>query len=353
MGAELGGGGRASGASRPPCPPPQPAPPRRPPAPLAAAPAAGAPGGRAAAPSFLAAFWKFLRPHTIRGTLLGSVAVTARALLEQPAPLAALPWAALFPRACLGVLALLAGNGYIVGVNQIYDVEIDAVNKPFLPVAAGELSPGLAWVLVLALAAGGLVVTASTFGPAITALYAFGLFLGTAYSVPPLRLKSHPVPAFLIIATVRGFLLNVGVFSAVRAALGLPFVWSPAALFITCFVTVFATAIAVTKDLPDVEGDAKFGVETFATKLGVARVASLGVGLLAANYVGAAVLAIAKPDAFFRPHFALAAHLALGACLALLRTRLAAAAYSQAAIAAFYRGVWYLFYAEYALLPFL
>lgn len=43
----------------------------------------------------------------------------------------------LLPRALLGVLCLLCGNGYIVGINQIYDVDIDAVNKPFLPVAAG------------------------------------------------------------------------------------------------------------------------------------------------------------------------------------------------------------------------
>jgi 4-hydroxybenzoate polyprenyltransferase len=43
----------------------------------------------------------------------------------------------LLPRAALGVLALLCGNGYIVGINQVYDVDIDVVNKPFLPVAAG------------------------------------------------------------------------------------------------------------------------------------------------------------------------------------------------------------------------
>jgi homogentisate solanesyltransferase len=61
---------------------------------------------------------------------------------------------ALLPRAVLGVLALLCGNGYIVGINQIYDVDIDAVNKPFLPVAAGELSPTTAWLLCIALAAG-------------------------------------------------------------------------------------------------------------------------------------------------------------------------------------------------------
>ena len=37
----------------------------------------------------------------------------------------------------MGVLALLCGNGYIVGINQIYDVDIDIVNKPFLPIASG------------------------------------------------------------------------------------------------------------------------------------------------------------------------------------------------------------------------
>lgn len=68
-------------------------------------------------------------------------------------PLQLIDWA-LLPRALLGVLALLCGNGYIVGINQIYDVDIDAVNKPFLPVAAGELSQGTAWLLCLALAAG-------------------------------------------------------------------------------------------------------------------------------------------------------------------------------------------------------
>ena len=154
--------------------------------------------------------------------------MTARSLLEQGAPLASLDWAGLAPRAALGVLALLAGNGFIVGINQIYDVEIDVVNKPFLPVAAGELSPKAAWILVVALAAAGVALSWGVFGREIGTLYAFGLTLGAVYSVPPLRLKTKPVPAFLIIATVRGFLLNFGVYSAVRAALGLQFIWSPA-----------------------------------------------------------------------------------------------------------------------------
>ena len=50
---------------------------------------AGQPAGAALGPiqrlvTFQQAFWKFLRPHTIRGTILGSIAVTARALIESP-----------------------------------------------------------------------------------------------------------------------------------------------------------------------------------------------------------------------------------------------------------------------------
>ena len=57
---------------------------------------------------------------------------TRRALYESPQFLPLLP--ALLPRAMLGVLALLLGNLFIVGINQIFDVDIDRVNKPYLPV---------------------------------------------------------------------------------------------------------------------------------------------------------------------------------------------------------------------------
>ena len=43
------------------------------------------------------------------------------------------------------------------------------------------------------------------------------------------------------------------------------------------FVTVFATVIAITKDLADIEGDRQFKIETFATRLGPERLAFCGV----------------------------------------------------------------------------
>lgn len=76
------------------------------------------------------------------------------------------------------------------------------VNKPYLPIAAGDLSVQSAWLLVILFAVTGILIVGLNFGPFITFLYCFGLFLGTIYSVPPFRMKRFPVAAFLIIATV-------------------------------------------------------------------------------------------------------------------------------------------------------
>lgn len=82
-----------------------------------------------------------------------------------------------------------------------------------------------------------------------------GWTLGAIYSVPPFRTKRNPILAGLTIATVRGFLLNSGVYYAVKDSIGASFSWSPKVSFIARFMTIFATVIAVTKDLPDTEGD--------------------------------------------------------------------------------------------------
>lgn len=75
-------------------------------------------------PMFFSAFWSFLRPHTITGTTLGSLSILARAVYETRT---IFPYGALVRQTTLGLLALLCGNGYIVGINQIYDVDIDKV----------------------------------------------------------------------------------------------------------------------------------------------------------------------------------------------------------------------------------
>ncbi|XP_061360735.1 homogentisate solanesyltransferase, chloroplastic [Gastrolobium bilobum] len=294
------------------------------------------------------ACWRFLRPHTIRGTSLGSVALVARALIENSNMI---KWSLLF-KAFSGLFALICGNGYIVGINQIYDISIDKVNKPYLPIAAGDLSVQSAWFLVIFFAAAGLLIVALNFGPFIFSLYTLGLFLGTIYSVPPFRMKRFPVAAFLIIATVRGFLLNFGVYYATRAALGLSFEWSSPVVFITTFVTLFALVIAITKDLPDVEGDRKYQISTFATKLGVRNIAFLGSGILLINYIVSISAAIYMPQAF-RRWLLIPAHMIFALSLIYQARILEQANYTKEAISGFYRFIWNLFYAEYAIFPFI
>ncbi len=126
----------------------------------------------------LPALIKFLRPHTVRGTILASVTGVARAISEQPEGLAALWQWALLPRAVAGMIALICGNVYIVGINQIYDVEIDKVNKPFLPIAAGEMSELKAWIAVLLCASVGTSLVWRLFSPILFKLYVFGLTIG-------------------------------------------------------------------------------------------------------------------------------------------------------------------------------
>lgn len=293
--------------------------------------------------------YKFLRPHTIRGTVLASVTGVARALLEVRG-LGLITWA-LLPNAFAGMLALLCGNAFIVGINQIYDVNIDKVNKPFLPVAAGEMSPKAAWALVLATGVLGPLIVHQLFSPMIFGLYMFGTVIGTLYSVPPFRFKRFPVAAGLTIACVRGFLLNFGVYYAAREALGLTFAWNPSVAFLARFMTVFAGVIAVTKDLPDIDGDRKFDIQTLSTRLGVAPIAKAATGVLFLNYVGAVATALMAPAGMYNRAFMAVGHALAAGWLVLSFRKLKPE--SPASVKAYYKRIWDLFYLEYVMYPFI
>ncbi len=73
--------------------------------------------------------WRFSRPHTVIGTALSVIGlwVIAATTLEVAPPVWDL---------AATLVAGLTVNIAIVGVNQLTDVEIDRVNKPFLPIAA-------------------------------------------------------------------------------------------------------------------------------------------------------------------------------------------------------------------------
>jgi homogentisate phytyltransferase / homogentisate geranylgeranyltransferase len=288
----------------------------------------------AAAAARAAALWRFTRPHTVIGTAASVAGLYVIAAAADPGfgvadRLGDLAW------------TLLAGfcvNVYIVGVNQLEDVEIDRVNKPFLPLAAGDMTVAAARRVVAACAVIPIVLALSQ-GAVETVAVLAGLAVGTAYSVPPLRLKRFPLLAALSITLVRSLVVNLGV--ALHFTDRVPeAVWA-----LTLFVLPFSFAIAILKDVPDAEGDRRFRIATFTLRLGAARVLRIALGALTTAYLG---MAIAGP-------------LVLESCqpVVLAATHLAALAWlwrmSRAAdpreFTSFYMGVWRLFFLEYALVP--
>jgi homogentisate phytyltransferase/homogentisate geranylgeranyltransferase len=281
----------------------------------------------------LVALWRFGRPHTVIGTLTSIAGLYLIAVAQDSAPgVGDLAW------------TLVAGYGvnvFIVGLNQITDVEIDRINKPYLPIAAGDLTMTQAWWIVGACGAVP-VVLAATQGAVELAGVLAGLAVGVIYSVPPLRLKRFPALASLCISGVRSVVVNLAVYAHFAGAIAGP-VWA-----LTLFVAPFSFAIAILKDVPDIEGDRRYQIVTFTLRLGARRVLAIGVGALVAAYVGMAVLGPLLLGGDVQP-VVLAAGNLVALAVALAGARRVDVGDGDS-FWRFYMRVWMLFFAEYALM---
>ena len=287
--------------------------------------------------------WRFSRPHTIVGTTLSVLGLYVIAVASLPAlgageGLGDLAWT---------LLAALCVNVFIVGLNQLEDVEIDRVNKPQLPIAAGDLAPGAARTIVLVAFAVPLVL-AITQGALELAAVGVAMAAGVAYSSPPLRLKRRPVVAALAITGVRAVVVNLGVYGHFALAFGGDLEIAGAVWALTLFVVPFSFAIAVLKDVPDIEGDRRFGIRTFSVRAGPERVLAVGMASLTLAY-GAMALAGPLLVDGVQPVVLALGHLALLAVLWRWARRVDV--HDRAAFTRFYLGVWTLFFAEYVLVP--
>lgn len=299
----------------------------------------------------LSQLWKFSRPHTIIGTSLSILAIYWIALSSTHSSIAVadgipFEWTNLWQ--LLGVwIACLCGNVYIVGLNQLYDVEIDRVNKPDLPLASGKLSMISGWSIV-GLTGFLAIAIALILGQWLFITVATSLAIGTAYSLPPIRLKQFPLLAAFCILTVRGCIVNLGLFAHFNHILGgnekLPLsIW-----ILTGFILVFTIAIAIFKDVPDLEGDRQYQIQTFTLILGKSTVFNLTCWAIVLAYLGTISAGI-----FLLPMvntwFFVGIHIIL---LAVLWWRSQDVDLEQkVAIADFYQFIWQLFFLEYLLFP--
>lgn len=211
-------------------------------------------------------YWEFSRPFTLIAPALGMLSggVTA---LGAGHPLE------LTPRliASIVVGTLMAGvlNAASNAINQIYDLEVDRVNKPQRPLPSGRISHREAGWLTLFLYLFALAlawwVNWQCFALALTAA-----ILTVIYSVPPLRTKKYGVWANVTIAVPRGLMLKVAGWSTVR---GVTHDWEP--WYIGLVFGSFLLGASTTKDFADMKGDAAGGCRTLPVVYGPRRAAKM------------------------------------------------------------------------------
>jgi 4-hydroxybenzoate polyprenyltransferase len=215
-----------------------------------------------------AALWLELsRPFTLVAPALGVLSGAITAAGAEPRDSWTLDLVGYTLIGALMAAILNAGNN---ALNQIYDLEIDRVNKPQRPLPSGRLSMHEAWVFTcityaLALLLAWLVAPGGRhecFWIVVVATVATVI-----YSCPPLRTKQRGIWANVTIAIPRGVLLKVAGWSCVKTAAGLE-PW-----FIGSIFGLFLLGASTTKDFADMEGDARGGCRTLPIVYGVRRAA--------------------------------------------------------------------------------
>lgn len=303
------------------------------------------------------AFVRFTRPHTMLGTAISIISISC---------LAVSGWQWTGPAVVALVQALssaLLMNVAIVGINQLYDIDIDKVNKPYLPLASGEFSPATGAAIVAACTAGAFAIgLASGSAPLLWTLGA-SLALGVLYSVelPFMRWKRSPLLAAGCILAVRAVFVQVGFFMHMAAAAGSPeLALSRPLAFITGFMLLFSVVIALFKDIPDVRGDRQAGVQTLSVKLGEKRVFWACVGMLLTLYAGGVAFGLTAPPpppgaapwaGAVSKGVVAAGHALLGGLLLARARRVDTSVHGE--LTGFYMFIWKLLYSEYAIVPFM
>lgn len=234
-------------------------------------------------PGKLALYSQLARPFTLLPPLLGIVsgAVCAFGSVHNPDEAHRLTLPVILT-VTLGSLCASFMNAASNAINQIYDLEIDRVNKPNRPLVTGALSLREAWIFTwifyaLALIPTWLVVPypRETWSAKLTAplsehvtffIYLAGLIFTFVYSAPGLgRTKVRGMLANLTIAIPRGVLLKVAGWAMVAH------VWSTEPWYIGAVIGLFLIGAASTKDFADIEGDRAGGCRTLPIIHGVRK----------------------------------------------------------------------------------
>ncbi|XP_047165990.1 glycinol 4-dimethylallyltransferase-like [Vigna umbellata] len=223
--------------------------------------------------NFMAVLYQFIYPYALYGQATAAISASLVAV-EKLSDIS--------PLVFIGLLQAVLPNSFMVlyanGVNQVFDFEIDKINKPYLPLAAGKLSFRTSAFIVALAAILGLGFNLMIGSPPLIWNFVVCVTLWTCYSVnlPFLRWKQYPVMASLLIFVCGTFINPIAYFLHMQTfVLKRPLVFTRSFIVFLLFMSFYSPGIALAKDIPDVEGDIKHGVDSFAARLGQKNVCFL------------------------------------------------------------------------------
>nr|KAJ0203263.1 hypothetical protein LSAT_V11C500258660 [Lactuca sativa] len=262
--------------------------------------------------------YRYSKVYTLQGNAISIVSISLLAIqkLSDFTPL-------FFVGLTQAVIGGALANSYVAGLNQLSDIEIDKINKPYLPLPSGELSVNTAIQL--------------------TSLYAILL--------PLLRWKRIPALAAFCVWIVQGAIIPILFhLHAQKYILGRPLLLSKHVFFVFGIMSIYAVVAALFKDIPDVKGDKINGVNSLASQIGIKPVFWLCIGLLEMAY-GVAILIGLSSTRFWIRLIMVIGHSIIG-CILWRKANLVDLK-NNAAIESLYMFIWKLHGVEYLLVPFL
>jgi len=287
--------------------------------------------------AFFKNFVRFSRLHTVIGTTLSVSTLYVLALsFSDYQNLHLGTW-------LLTLLSCLGANIYIVGLNQITDVEIDRINKPYLPLASGAFSMRLGYFIITTSVLISLII-ALTSGKFLAMTVLLSLMLGTMYSLPPFRLKRFYFWAAFCIIAVRGLIVNTLLFLHFHYIINSKAELPPVVWLLTATIFIYSIIIAWFKDIPDMEGDQKFNINTLTLRLGAKKVFYIGNGLISFIY-GSLMIVPFYIELEISKLFFCAMHLFLLTALWIVNSRVNI--HSKMNFRLYYQFIWVLFFVEY------
>jgi homogentisate phytyltransferase / homogentisate geranylgeranyltransferase len=217
--------------------------------------------------------YRFSRPESTLGSMVMSTAIALALLPALPSD----PVVFVKIVACVLATSLWTVAGH--GINQIYDLPIDRINKPEFPLPSGVMTVEQAWVVSITTGVLGSLLAWWSMPPWLALSFVgFMTWASLVYSVPRFgsrMVRQSPWLTKLFTLIARGTVLPAGTFLTLRwlaPEQGVP--WTYLAFLLT-FAVFFCVGMNTFEDISDMKGDLEGNYRSFALALGAVKTAGI------------------------------------------------------------------------------